>query len=263
MSNSGKNVHRNLTELQAFKYLIATKLWGIKVTYPTADVSLTNYARIAGLAYVISIMLGIFSVNYVESNLIVPGNETATVANIMANEELFRVGIVSEIMMYLLVVLLSWSLYVILKTVNKNLALLALICRIGEAIIGAGVVVLSGLIPLLLLSAETGLDSEQLPALVGLFLDVRSAGLDIVLIFIGVGGSIFCYLFYKSNYVPKIWAVWGIFTYLSMLIISLLSIILPNFPETIKMVFFAPGGLFELLFGFWLIFRGVNTRDKV
>lgn len=229
----------------------------------TTETSLLVYARIAGLAYVISIMLGIFSVNYVESNLIIPGNDTATVANIMANEQLFRVGIVSEIMMYVLVILLSWSLYVILKTVNKNLALLALICRVGEAIIGAGVVVLSGLIPLLLLNGETVFETEQLPALVGLFLDVRSAGLDIVLIFIGVGGSIFCYLFYKSNYVPKIWAVWGIFTYLSMLIISLLSIILPNFPETIKMAFFAPGGLFELLFGFWLILKGVNVQAKV
>jgi len=231
--------------------------------HPTTEVSLILYAKIAGLAYVISIMLGIFSVNYVESSLVVRGNDIATVANIMANEQLFRVGIVSEIMMYVLVVLLSWSLYVILKTVNKNLALLALICRVGEAIIGAGVVVLSGLIPLLLLNDETVFDSEQLPALVGLFLDVRSAGLDIVLIFIGVGGSIFCYLFYKSSYVPKIWAAWGIFTYLSMLIISLLSIILAGFPETIKMVFFAPGGLFELLFGFWLIFKGVNTQDKV
>ena len=229
----------------------------------TTETSLLVYARIAGLAYVISIMLGIFSVNYVESNLIIPGNDTATVANIMANEQLFRVGIVSEIMMYVLVILLSWSLYVILKTVNKNLALLALICRVGEAIIGAGVVVLSGLIPLLLLNGETVFETEQLPALVGLFLDVRSAGLDIVLIFIGVGGSIFCYLFYKSNYVPKIWAVWGMFTYLSMLIISLLSIILPNFPETIKMVFFVPGGLFELLFGFWLILKGVNVQAKV
>ena len=232
------------------------------MTNPTADASLTNYTRIAGLAYIISIMLGIYSVNYVESRLIIPGDNTATVTNIMANELLFRVGIVSEIMMYTLVIILSWSLFVILRTVNENLAILALICRMGEAIVGVGIVVLSGFIPLLLLDGETILNTD-LHALVKIFLDVRSAGLDIVLIFIGVGGSIFCYLFYKSCYVPKIWAAWGMFTYLSMLIISLLSIISPSFPYTIKMAFFVPGGLFELLFGFWLLFKGVNAQYKV
>ncbi len=227
----------------------------------TAETSLIVYARVAGLAYVVTIMLGIFSVSYIDSNILVPGNNAATVDNIMNNELRFRISIASEFIMYALVVLLSHALYVILKTVNRNLALLALLWRIGEAIIGVGITVLTGLIPLLLLNGETAFENDQLQALTGLFLKLRSAGLDVVLIFIGMGGALFFYIFFSSKYVPRILATWGMITYLSLLILSLVSILTPNFPESVKMIFYAPGGLFEIVFGFWLLIKGVNVEQ--
>ncbi len=231
------------------------------MTSRTAETSPLIYARVAGLAYVITIILGILCVGFLIEPNIVSGNDAATVNNIMANELLFRIGIAGEIMMFALVVLLSLALYVILKTVNKNLALLALLWRLGEAIIGGCVTVISGLIPLLLLNSEAVFETEQLHALVGLFLDVRNAGLDVVLIFIGMGGTVFCYLFFKSKYVPRILAAWGMLTYLSMLILAFVSILLPNLPETIEMAFYAPGGLFEIIFGLWLLIKGVNVEQ--
>lgn len=230
------------------------------MTNHVAETSPLIYARVAGLAYLITILLGIFSVNFIESNLVVSGNNAATVNNIMENESLFRVGIACEILMYVLVVLLAWTLYIILKSVNKNLALLALLWRLGEAIIGASATVLSGLVPLLLLNNEGTYDTQQLQSLVGLFLDVRNVGLDVVLIFIGMGGTIFCYLFYKSHYVPRILAVWGILTYLIMLILSFASILTP-IPESIKLIFYTPGGLFEITFGLWLLIKGINIEQ--
>lgn len=234
---------------------------GIEMTIRTSEASPLPYARVAGLAYLLTMMLGIFSVNFVETRLIVPENSAETVNNIMENEILFRVGVASEIMMFVLVVLLSFALYVVLKTVDRNLALLALLWRLAEAIVGAGTIILSGLIPLLLLNKRAEFETEHLQAWVGMFLDVRSAGLDVVLIFIGVGGMVFCYLFFKSKYVPRILAAWGIFTYLTMLIISFVSILTPDFPETLKLAFYAPGGLFELLFGFWLLFKGIDIEQ--
>lgn len=231
------------------------------MTNNTVDATLQKAARVAGLAYVLIIVLAILKVNFLESNLIVSGNDAATTNNIMANELLFRIGVVSEIIMFLLVVILSLALYVILKTVNKNLALSALFLRFGEAIIGGLVTLLSGLIPLLLLDGETTFETEQLQALVGLFLDVRIAGLNIVMIFMGPGGIIFCYLFLKSKYVPGILAVWGIITYSTMLILSFVNILFPNIPEMISIILYTPGALFELLFGFWLIFKGVNIQQ--
>lgn len=226
-----------------------------------AEESPLIYARVAGLMYVITIILGVFSVNFASSSLIVPGDNAATVDNIMANELLFRVGVATEILMYVLVIVLAFALYVVLKTVDKNLALLALLWRLAEAIVGSGTVVLSGLIPLLLINSGASFDAGQLQAFVGMFLGVRSAGLDIVLIFIGVGGTVFCYLFYISKYIPRVLAAWGVLTYLTMFILSFVSLV-THVPDTTKMIFYVPGGLFEILLGLWLLIKGVNLGHQ-
>ena len=69
------------------------------------ETSLTVYARFAGLAYVLIILIGIFSVSYIDSNLVVPGDDAATVSNILVNELQFRLCVLSEIFMYVLVIL--------------------------------------------------------------------------------------------------------------------------------------------------------------
>jgi len=239
---------------------MAAEFKEIEMTGHTPESSARIYAKVAGLAYVIIIMLGIFSVNYVESSLVEPENIAATVNNISTNEWLFRIGVASEVLMYALVVLLSLALYVILKPVNRNLALLALLWRLGEAIIGGATTVLSGIIPLLLIKRGAAFEPEQVKILAGLFLAVRGAGLDVVLIFIGMGGTLFCYLFFRSKFVPRILAAWGILTYLTMLILAFVSILNPDISETVKLAFYAPGGLFELIFGLWLFFKGIQVQ---
>src|SRR5574341_282166 len=221
------------------------------MTNSLTDISQRQAAKIAGLAYVLIIILSMLKLIFV-GNLIVQGNDAATTNNIMVNELLFRIGVANDIIVFVLVVFLSMALYVILKTVNKDLALLALLMRFGEGIIGGVVTVLSGLIPLLLLHSEAVFETEQLQALVGLFLDVQTAGLNIVMIFMGVGGTIFCYLFFKSKCIPRILAAWGILTYLTMLILSFVNILLPNLPEMIAIVLYTPGALFEVIIGLWL-----------
>lgn len=224
------------------------------------DLKLRTYTKIAGITYLIIILLGIFSVNVVESSLVTKGKSAELYQNIFSNEFLFRVGVVSELLMYLLVVILSLSLFVILKSINKNLALLALLLRTAEAIVGSATIVLSGLIPLYLSKIKEGLSIEYVHSIANLFLYTRTSGLNIVLLFVGVGGVIFCYLFLKSKYVPKFLAGWGIFTYLSMILLSLTSFLLPNLPETYKMYLYTPGALFEIIFGLWLFIKGVKIK---
>lgn len=216
--------------------------------------------RVAGLTYILIIIVGVLKVNFIEPSVIVTEGY-GLVNNILANELLFRIGIACETIMYILVIALSLALYIILKPIDKNLALSALFLRFGEAIIGVTLTIISGLIPLLMLNAESVIEKEQLQALIELFLNVRIVGLNIVLIFIGLGGTVFCYLFYRSWLVPRMLAVWGIFTYISMLILGLLSILFPNRPDMIETVLFSLGALFEVIFGFWLLIKGVNT-DK-
>lgn len=63
------------------------------MTNQTADSSQLTYARIAGAAYILIILIGVFTGTLIGSKLIVPADDGLTARNIMANELLFRIGI--------------------------------------------------------------------------------------------------------------------------------------------------------------------------
>ena len=81
--------------------------------------SIQKIARIAGFLYFLQIPLGVFGVLYVPKALLVPGNAAATASNILANEMLFRLSIVSALINVLVTVATALFLYELLKPVNK------------------------------------------------------------------------------------------------------------------------------------------------
>jgi len=233
------------------------------MTPQTAKTSPLVYARVAGVAYIAITIAGVLYGSLIESKLIVSGNDAATANNIVANESLFRIGIVSVLIIYVSVFVASWALYVILKTVHENLALLGLLFRLAEAIVGATTVLISFAVLYVFGGnrPSTALEPEQLQALAGRLIDVRTAGLDVVLVFIGLGATVSCYLLFKSRYIPRPLAAWGMFTYLSMLFLASVSILFPNHPLMLETVLYSVGGLFELVFGLWLVFKGVDLQQ--
>ncbi len=113
--------------------------------------SMNKRARIAGALYLAYIVATIFA-NAVRSNLILSGDAIATANHILASTGLFRIGFVSDILAGVLFLLSAWALYVLLKPVDKNIALLfVLLNTAGVAIqclnmlnLFAAVVLLSG-----------------------------------------------------------------------------------------------------------------------
>jgi hypothetical protein len=87
---------------------------------------------------------------------------------------------------------------------------------------------------------------------------VHAAGLDIVLFFMGFGGSLFFALLWRSGFVPKTLAGAGLLTYLVMIVVPVVGLMRPEISPNTKMIFFAPGGVFELVFGVWLLVRGIK-----
>ena len=83
-------------------------------------------ARVAGLLFHLVAVCNGFAA-FVRSSLIVSGDAAATVNNIIASEMLFRIDIVSDLIGQVFHVLLALVLYELLKTVNKNYALLMVI----------------------------------------------------------------------------------------------------------------------------------------
>src|SRR6266571_4797462 len=87
--------------------------------------SVQSYARAAGIMFLISLVAGSFGEFYVPSKLIVAGNAAATVSNILDHEMLFRLGFAGYLLEALCDVALALVLYVLLKPVHRNLALLS------------------------------------------------------------------------------------------------------------------------------------------
>ncbi|MBN4081282.1 DUF4386 family protein [Caldithrix abyssi] len=82
--------------------------------------SIKKTARVAGFLYLIMELPAIFTMLYVPSILIVPGDAATTANNIMASEGLFRSSIVIQLFSQTIFIFLVLVLYKLLKPVNKN-----------------------------------------------------------------------------------------------------------------------------------------------
>lgn len=80
--------------------------------------SIKNTARLAGILYLLIAVLAPFSILYIPSMLIVPGDAATTASNILASEGLFRLGIVADSVVVLLEIALIAVLYVLLRPVS-------------------------------------------------------------------------------------------------------------------------------------------------
>ena len=85
--------------------------------------SIKKIARVTGILYLIMTLVGPFSMMYVPSQLIVPGDATATANNIMASGSLLNAGIIGHLVILLADLGVAVLLYVLLKPVSKTIAL--------------------------------------------------------------------------------------------------------------------------------------------
>lgn len=86
-----------------------------------------NTARLAGLLYLVVVVTGLFSLGYVPSRISVDGDMAATIANIRAQEPLFRAGIAASIVCYLAFLLLPLAMHRLLEPVGPVAARLMLV----------------------------------------------------------------------------------------------------------------------------------------
>jgi hypothetical protein len=187
------------------------------------------YARIAGVLYLIIILLGLYGEVFVRAKLIVAGNATATAHKIMASELLFRSGAVGDILMHVCDVPLILIFYVLLRPVSTELSLLAAFFNLVQpAILGADKLNLVTVL-LLLRSADyaEAFELHQLQALASLSLAMHEYGFGIGLIFFGVRCLIVGYLIFRSGYFPKSLGALQVIAGLCYLINSLALLLAP------------------------------------
>src|SRR5262249_3228496 len=94
-------------------------------TSDRAGVSIQAYARITGVLILISIVFGTFGEAYAPSKLIVTGDAAATARNILDSPLLFRAGFAAYLVEAVCDVTLALLFYLLLRPVNRDLALLS------------------------------------------------------------------------------------------------------------------------------------------
>jgi hypothetical protein len=86
---------------------------------------------------------------------------------------------------------------------------------------------------------------------------VNVTAYNIAMAGLGIGSLFLCSLLYRTRLVPRILAVWGFVGYAAFATGSLIELAGVTGAGLIGAV---PGGLFEIFFAFWLIFRGFTTQ---
>jgi hypothetical protein len=226
--------------------------------------SIKNTARLAGFLILLIAVLAPFSILYLPSTLIVPGDAAETASNVMASEGLFRLGVVVDSVVVLLEIVVIAILYVLLRPVNRTLALVAAFARLAMTVVMAVNVFNSLGVLLLLGDAEylTAFETDQLHALVLLFLNLHESGIYIWQVFFGLHWVAVGYLVFKSGYFPRIFGILLIVTCLGYLMDSF-GILYPSSGalSTVSSVVLAVGVIGELSFTLWLLIKGVNVEQ--
>jgi len=223
-------------------------------------VSINKTARIGGLFYLIIIAAGIYGEMFVRSKLIVPGDAAATANNIITSQLLWRSGIAADLLMHICDIPLMLIFYLLLKPVNKNLALMALLFNLVQTavLVANKLNLVVALFPLSSADYLSSFDPQQLYTLTYLSIRSHGYGFGVGLIFFGFTCLITGYLIFKSGYLPKVIGILMQIAGICYLVNSFALILAPSFADKLFPVILVPPFIAELSFCLWLIFKGVK-----
>ena len=216
--------------------------------------TINKNARLAGLSYLLIIIFGIISHLVIRGSIFIKGDLIKTTNLIIEDEKLFRLSIVSDMIMIIAFLTLGIFLYQIFHKSFKTSALILLALNIvGVAIMGLNM--LNQLAALEVLNMDIlnlSLDTKQ--SLSYFYMHLHSLGYQLAAISYGLWLLPMGYLIIKSNYFPRIIGLLlmlGAIGYLSSFLGMLLNISIPDFLTL-------PADLGELAFCLYLLIKGTK-----
>jgi hypothetical protein len=219
------------------------------------------YARIGGVLYLIIIVVGLFGEAFVRGRIVVSGDATATAANLRSLESLWRFGVAAEFVLLMCAVALTLILYVLLRPVSRNLALLAvffnLVTIAVEAVAALNLV--AALFPLGNAGYLAVLAPEQLDVMATLAIKSHSYGFGVALIFFGCECLTLGYLIFRSGYLPKAIGALMQVAGLCYLTNSFALLLAPAIANRMFPAILVPAFIGEASLCLWLIVKGVNV----
>jgi len=158
-------------------------------------------------------------------------------------------------------VVLITALYVVLMPVNRSLALVAM----GWGLIETAILVLVTLSDLEVLRILSGanylhaFEADRLQALARLSISAHADTYNVGLVLAGLRSISFCYLWFKSGFIPRALSGWGMLASFLMGICAFFFIIFPELAKVIPVeIYGAPIFFFEMTMGFWILLKGLK-----
>lgn len=234
------------------------------------EASPRRYALIAGVGYILLFALGLFANFVVREGLIVAGDAAQTAANISESEGLFRLGLVSFMVIFLVDVVVAWALYVLFRTVNKDLSLVTAWFRLVYTVfLGVALVFFFQALQLLDRAAFLSVfGTEQLNAQALVAADTFNSTWLIGLLAFGVHLILLGVLVIESRWAPRALGYVLIVAGLAYVADTVANTLLSNYGdyETLFIAIVAvPSIIAEGWFGLWLLLRGgksINTHGE-
>jgi hypothetical protein len=219
-------------------------------------------ARAGGVLYLLIIVLGALGEGVVRGSIVVPGNATATAANLRSTEWLWRLGVVGEIVVLTCATALALVLYVLLRRVSRELALMAAFFNlVSIAIEGVAAVSLAtALLPLSSAAYLNAFAPEQIHAMTMLSIRTHAVGFGVALIFFGVECVILGYLIHRSEYMPRSIGMLMQIAGICYVINSVALLLSPRLASQLFPTILIPSLIGELSLALWLLVKGVRAE---
>jgi hypothetical protein len=226
---------------------------------PLTDVRRT--AKRAGLLYLAAALLAMIGYLYLRPQFVVPEDAAATARNILAHEQLYRAGILIDVVGQLLFIVAVLALYRLFEEVDRTQARL-MVALIGTSIAAQFAGFALNVAPLVLLSGDDFLAAftrPQLEALAYTSLGLSSRLVELLMSIWGLWLFPFAYLTIKSGFLPKFLGVLLILSGVAYVVACAVAILFPAGLETLNKVAF-PLYFGEFLVILWLAFVGAKPR---
>jgi Domain of unknown function (DUF4386) len=223
----------------------------------------TRNARLAGSMFLFYIATGIASMVLFGQATSGAEGTAATLASIARHATLVRLTVMLTLLTFVDAVVLGVALYALTRDQDRDLAVMALSCRVSEGVIAAvSTVRILGLLSLATAStAAAGPDAAAAVALGGLLLKMGGWSSLIAATCFAVGSTLYSYLFLRARSIPVPLAWLGVLA--SALLVVALPLQLAGFLRgPVTQFIWIPMLLFEVPLALWLLVKGVATDNR-
>ena len=219
------------------------------------------YARVGGILYLIMIALGIIEEAFIRGR-IMAGDAAATFANLQKMELLWRTGIALELLVVIFSIPLAVVLYVLMRPVHRELALLALLFNVIAIAVEAAysIQLVEALFPLGRNAYLTAFTPGQLQAMTALAMKAHVFGFGIALLLFGPFFLVTGYLIFKSGYLPKPIGVVYQLAGVAYMLNGFVLMLAPQWAGRMFMIMAVPAFVGETSFALWLLIKGVRIE---